>query len=186
LREIHPSKKKTQNSGPNIGAIAGELLNKFKTIVTFLTSSDTLIRADSNSSKNAFGVMIGSNNSCTPSLINSSFVTPVQQFVGGIGASFGTGTGTGTGTDRDTLLLLVLTLLLLPTPSDGSALFLLATLLTATPRLLVGKVAAPPPAVAIARCVVLTAVKSINALADDTANAAIGPFSRTLSEPESI
>ena len=158
MREIHPSKKKTQNSGPNIGAIAGELLNKFKTIVTFLTSSDTLIRADSNSSKNAFGVMIGSNNSCTPSLINSSFVTPVQQFVGGIGASFGTGTDR---TDRDTLLLLVLTLLTL--------------LLLPTPCLLVGKVAAPPPAVVIARCVALLA--SINALAEK--KSAIGPLSRT-------
>jgi hypothetical protein len=48
---------------------------------------------DSNSSKNAFGVMTGSNNSCTPSLIVSSFVTPVQWLVGGIGASFGTDGG---------------------------------------------------------------------------------------------
>jgi hypothetical protein len=137
-------------------------IKQIKTIVTFLTSSDTLMTVDSNSSKNAFGVTTGSNNSCTPSLIVSSIVTPVQWLVDGIGASFGTGTGTGTDrTERDTLLLLVLTLLTL--------------LLLPTPCLLVGKVAAPPPAVVIARCVALLA--SINALAEK--KSAIGPLSRT-------
>jgi uncharacterized membrane-anchored protein len=133
---------------------------------------------DSNSSKNAFGVTTGSNNSCTPSLIVSSIVTPVQWLVDGIGASFGTDGG---------LLLATLGILLATIPRVD-ALFILTTLLLLIAKpllldLLDGKVAALPPAVAIALCVALLAVWSISALAEK--KSAIGPLSITLSEPES-